>query len=234
MHVADEQLSQSAAQPQNSRASDAAHGWFIIICSLLAVAAMSQHPHPTRHGPAGFAQEFSHKASWNMFVHGVLIATGVLLAVGLVRLGERLGLRERLLTRVALAAYFVGTAALFIAGSINGLLVSQIALRFETAPPEDLVMVEPLRILCKKANFVADVIGIVSVCIAIGLFSIGAVRRAPRWFVLTGVLACAAPLAMLSAGLMPMTVGGFATFVVMHAMWCIAVGAVLLRGSLRP
>lgn len=210
--------------------SDRVYGWTLISLALLTVAAMSQHPHPTRGGALGFAQEFSEKATMNVVVHGSLIALISLTAVVMVRFAERLGLRERLTTRVGLAAYIVGSLSMCVAASINGLLLTRFAQRFVDAPADELAMLETLRILCKHGNFVADMVGIVSLCAAMCVWSMELVTRGPRWLAAVGLAAGVAPLVLLSTGNMPMTVAGFATFVVLHAVWCVAVGVALVRG----
>ncbi|HLP84576.1 MAG TPA: hypothetical protein VK157_09525 [Phycisphaerales bacterium] len=210
--------------------SDRVYGWTLISLALLTVAAMSQHPHPTRSGAQGFAQEFSEKATVNVVVHGSLIALSTLTVVVMVRFAERLGLRERLTTRAGLAAYIVGTLALCVAASINGLLLTRLAQRFVDAPADELAMLETLRILCKHGNFVADIVGIVSLCVAMCVWSVDVLTRGPRWLAAVGLVAGVTPLALLGTGCMPMTVAGMATFVVLHAVWCVAVGVALVRG----
>jgi hypothetical protein len=191
--------------------------------------------HPTVHarGVADFVDAVVQGAFRNTLVHSALIALVAALLCGYWGLSSRLGMRS-LVVRGGLIAYLLGALALIAAGVINGLVLPELAARFQGRPPEQLEVLRPGLALCHAVNQVCSRVGTFALSVAVVLWSVALTRRpgAARAVGVFGYLAGALPLLALLGGHLRMDVHGMLAFLLAQTAWGLAVAALLLRERL--
>lgn len=207
----------------------------VIAASLLIVGFMAAHP--TSHAPTlrDFAVEATGGFGPNALVHGVLVGLAALLCVGFLALADALGWR-RLVVRAAVVSLALGTVCGVFAGGINGFVVPTTAAAYAEADDATLAALGVGLRFAREANATlarGDVIGVSAATILFGLAALrGAASTRRPVLGIVGLALGVAPLALLAAGRLPITVSGFGHFVLMQGFWGIAVGVSLLRRSM--
>jgi hypothetical protein len=132
-----------------------------------------------------------------------------------------------------LIAHAIGTAAMIVAATISGFLVTDIAARYATASPNNLQFAVQVIAICGEIVQIFGKLGVIGMSLAIILWSVDLVRHAGVVRV-TGILGFAAgafAVVMLVFGghLTPQTLGAI---VLGQAIWYCALGALLIRRAL--
>lgn len=213
--------------------SGRAAGAALAVASVLTVALMANHPHVHAHDPAEFIDATSRQAPANAFVHGSLIALMGVLVFGYSCLSSRLGMGSPCV-RAGLIAYLLGVVAVIPAALTDGFLISEFVARFRDRPAQDLLVMKHVLTLCGLAIRVASRMWVVATSAAVLLWSahlVGTTGSA-RAVGILGCVAGAAPVVALASGYLPMNVHGVGAFVLVQAVWGVAVGILLIRGRL--
>lgn len=204
-------------------------GVVIAGCGALAVFAMAHHPSVETRTPAEAIREIGRVGSMNQLVHGAMIAIIAALLFGFAVYSIRRGIAKEAVLG-GLIAHAIGTAAMIVAATISGFLVSEIAARYTTASPNGMQFAVQVIAICGQVIQLFGKLGVIGMSLAIVLWSIDLVQRR-RFVRMTGILGFAAgtfALGMLVFGghLTPQTLGAI---VLGQAIWYCAVGALLIR-----
>lgn len=210
-----------------------AYGWLLIIASILAMGFAFAHPQLSSRQLAGVMHELAAGATFNGWIHGVLIALYLCIAVGFAGLARRLG-PERPAATAGLVFYIAGTLAMISAAVINGFALGIFAGRYPNLGADQTAA------LASSINMVGSIsgvwagIGAVGTSAAILAWSSLLVRRrgGVRWIGGGGIALGLATIGMLVSGTLILNVHGFLLLVVSQAVWTIAIGAALVRDQI--
>jgi hypothetical protein len=220
-------------QPSSPSAEAAPRGTIagivIAACGALAVFAMAHHPSVETHTPAEAILEIGRVGATNQVVHGAMIAIIAALLFGFVVYSLRRGIAKEAVLG-GLIAHAIGTAAMIVAATISGFLVSAIAARYATASPNGLQFAVQVIAICGQLIQLFGKLGVIGMSLAIVVWSIDLVRL-PRFVRMTGIVGFAAGAfaigtLVFGAHLTPQTLGAI---VLGQAIWYCAVGALLIR-----
>lgn len=210
---------------------DPVSGLVIAIAAVSSVAMMSHHPHVAAHEIEAVFAEATRQAFAIRFVHATLIGVTVLLAFGYSGFALRLGL-DRPLVRLGLVTYLFGCAAMIGAGVINGLAFPEMVERFADEPLEAKERAAAVLTYGWVLNQAIAAVGLLAWSAAVLAWSLALARLsgAWRWIGIAGIaIGALGALAFLS-GHLRLDVHGFGLFVLVQALWSVAVG---VRLSLR-
>ncbi len=198
--------------------------------SLLMAPVMAHHP--TAHGEtlSTVVDSLVSGAAFNGLVHGVLVAVIGMLAIGYAGFAD--GLAYPRLARAGRMAYFAGALALGTAGLINGFATPDLAAALAPRDAAALAAGRPVFDALWALNQAFAAAGVVAISVAILLWAITLVRQGGlgRWVGAAGALASAACLVALIGGWLTLDVHGFGLFVLVQAVWGLAVAALMLWG----
>jgi hypothetical protein len=198
--------------------------------SLLMALAMAHHP--TAHGET--LNEVVHGmvrgAAFNGLIHGVLVAVIGLLAIGYAGFAD--GLAHPRLARAGRLAYFAGALALGAAGLVNGFATPALAAALARGDAAALAAARPVFDALWALNQAFAAAGVVAIGTAVVVWSIALFHQAGfgRWVGAAGALASSACLVALIGGWLTLDVHGFGLFVLIQAVWGLAVAALMLWG----
>src|SRR5262245_62051538 len=196
-------------------------GWVIAGASVAMVVFMAMHP--TVHSPR------------SSFVHGALIATMAVLIVGFWVFAERLAMGGTgLLARGGLVAYVLGAVAGMGAAAINGIVVPALIAEYDLGGAGMNESWRALTHFLHTTNWVLAEMMVVGSSVAVVLWSLALLRRGGGWRAIgfAGLVCGVLPVAALAAGRLPMSVHGFGAFVLVQAVWGVAVGVAMVRGKM--
>jgi hypothetical protein len=204
-------------------------GVVIAACGALAVFAMAHHPSVETHTAAETIREIGRIGATNQIVHGAMIAILAALLFGFAVYSLRRGLAKEAVLG-GFIAHAIGTAAMIVAATVSGFLVSDIASRYATAAPNNLQFAVQVIAICGEIIQLFGRLGVIGMSLAVVLWSIDLVRLTgvARAAGILGFVAGAFALAMLVFGghLTPQTLGAI---VLGQAIWYCAIGALLIR-----
>ena len=208
-------------------------GILLIVFTLLAVVAMAHHPTVGRtHDDGQLVQRIAALSRETAVIHGLLIASLLLVLHGLSEFAWRRGF-EQPLVRGGAIAYTAGVFVMIGAALVSGFVVTDVASLTRQDTPADLQGVRQLLILCGIVNRACADFGVVAMSVGIGLWSADLLRDrgATRAIGVLGVVVGVAPVVALLAGVIRLDVHGMLAVVVMQAAWNLAIGARLLRAG---
>lgn len=207
-----------------------------MVGTLLSVFAMAHHPSAAASGTADRLAEMADKATISAIVHGGLIGLMLLVFVGFVGLADVLGLGLRRV-RAGLVAYGAGVVCMLGAAIVSGFVVPGLATSYAGGSAEELTAVVPVLSLCFRANQALAEVAVVAQSVGILCWSLVLAGKS-GWIRMVGWLGLAAaglPVIGLLAGRLHLDVHGMLAVVVVQAVWTLAVGFWLVRGSVgRP
>ena len=182
----------------------------LIAAAALIVLMMAHHPTGTGGG-------------MGQFVHGVLIVLVGVTIYGLAHLALRRGIARPDVLAGAVA-YAIGAMGSIGAGTINGFVVPALAAHegLDRGP----------FVFAWEANQALAWLGVIATGAAFALWSLGLVRANgwPRAIGVLGLVAGAAPVALLASGAVRMNVTGAILVYSTHALWIAAAGLWLRNG----
>lgn len=230
------QLNSSADNIAAHNGHDRIYGIILAAASIILAAFMAMHPTVHSHHPQSFIEEMTGIAHVNNIVHGSLMANMGLLVLGLIGVCDRLGW-HRLLVRGGFVAYVMGAIGGMFAAIVNGFVVGALVSGAAGDADADTVM-ERLRPALDALHLTGEMCSrlfVVAACAAALLWSWAMFMRggAMRTIGVIGIVAGALPLILLVAGHLHMDVHGFGLFVLMQAIWYIAVASLLIRARVR-
>jgi hypothetical protein len=208
-------------------------GVAIALGSLLLVAFMAIHPTIESRRATDFIAEVARKAVVNGVVHGSLIAVLGVLVCGFTGLASRLGL-SLFVVRAGLVSYAMGAFAMIAAALISGFMVPEVVSRYQGRPVEELEMMRQLLALYRTTNGVCSRLGVMAMSLAIVFWSLPLMGR-PGLLRAIGTLGCLAgamPMIALLSGYLPMNVHGVGAFVLVQAVWSLAIAVQLIRNRI--
>lgn len=210
-----------------------AYGWLLVVGSILATAFAFLHPQLNSRELAGVMRELSAGATFNGWIHGVLIALYLCIATGFVGLSRRLGF-ERPAVTAGLVFYVAGTLAMTGAAVINGFALGIFASRYPEVHPEQTAALGSAINMAGSIAAVWAGIGAVATSAAILAWSTLLFRRGGglRSIGGGGIFLGLATIAVLVTGTLILNVHGFLLLVVSQAVWTVAVGVALLRDQI--
>ncbi len=211
--------------------SGRATGIALLIASVLTVALMATHPTVHAHEPAEFIGAVARQATTNAVVHGSLIVLMGILVYCYSCLASRLGL-DSACVRAGLVAYVMGIVAVMPAALTGGFLIPEFVERFRDRPAQDLLVMKHILTLCSLAMQLGTRVWVVATSAAVILWSVALTGRGARTVGVLGVVAGVAPLVALAAGRLPTNVHGVGAFVLVQAVWGVAVGVLMIRGRI--
>lgn len=188
-------------------------GAALAIAAVGTVAAMGHHPTRLDSGAIGP-------------VHGILIALLMLMSWGFLHFAFRQGV-SRPLILAGLLSYGVGLFGHLGAVTINGFAMPALAGR---GPMDRNIL-----LFAWEVNQALARLGVYMTGVAFLLWSVDLLReraRAAKVVGGLGLLAGAAPLVLLAAGLIQMRVAGAFVAYALHAAWTAVLGVTMLRGRL--
>lgn len=219
-------MSQTSFEPTSTRTA----GIIIVVGTLASVAFMTHHPEVSSRGVQDAIVEIGAEAGLTRLIHGALIVVmgGYLYAFWV--FADRLALSGTD-TRAGLVAYAIGTAAFIGAALISGFIVTGLAERYTTFPPDAQASFGDLVRLSGIANQALAKLGTLSVSVAIFLWSLALLRRSKleRVAGLIGVVAGLLPFLGILSGRLQLHVKGMTAVVVAFGVWYLLIGVQLIR-----
>ena len=196
--------------------------------SLLMALVMTHHP--TGHGDSlpGAVQGVMQVSGLNAMVHGALLAIIGLLAVGYAGFAD--GLAQPRLARAGRLAYFAGALAMSVAGLTNGFIAPGLIKALASAG--EVAAAKPVLAALWQLNQAFAAAGVVAIGVAVVLWSVALIRQGGlgRWIGAAGGMVNAALLVALIGGWLVLDVHGFGLFVLIQAIWGVALAASMLWG----
>jgi hypothetical protein len=202
----------------------------LIALAVLTAVFMAMHPTSGTHDADEFVARTARGIPGNAAVHGILIVLMLLMAPCFLALRDVLG-PHRLVVRVGLVAFIVGSAGGVVAGLINGFIVPGVASRRSDTEHSARDAIVPVFELAREANATCARVCVLGLCMSAVLWS-AALLSAPghrRWVGAAGAVCGVLPIVLLATGHLPTNVAGFGVFVVAHAVWSLLSGIVLVR-----
>lgn len=204
-------------------------GWILIIFALLAVVFMAMHPTAGTHDAGEFVTRVGRGVPGNTLVHGSLVTIIVVMAGCTLWLRDLLG-SHRPTVRAAMLCVVVGTAGAVVAGLINGFIVPNVSARYVGASAAEIEMLKPVLHFARECNATCARVSVVGLSLASVLWSVvliglGGWRRAIG---VAGIACGVAPLLIHAGEHMQMDVPGYGLFVVIHGIWSILAGVVMI------
>lgn len=198
----------------------------------MTIAAMAIHPVAHTGELAGFLREVADGELLNRGAHSLAIAGICVVLCGFVGLAGAMDLRLTAV-RCGLVAMGVGIVALIGAATINGQILTNIAVRYVDVEPAKQEAARGLLMFCHAANLACDHLGVIGMSAGIVAWSIVFLHRgrSTRTLGILGVVGGIVPVVALLAGQLPMTVHGFGAFVLVQAVWGVMAAVWMLRGG---
>jgi hypothetical protein len=218
---------------QDNETTGAPYGWMLVVAAGLSLAFAMVHPQVHGHDLAGVLAQLRAGALFNSWVHGLLMALGVVLVAGFAGLSRRLGF-GRPEVMLGFTAYAMGTMAMMGAAVINGFALSIFAGRYDAGVAgQEAALGAAFNIAGSVAATWAGVgaAGMSGGILAWSLRLI-AIPGAARMIGAGGILLGLATIALLVAGVLILNVHGFLLLVLSQTIWTIAVGVLLIRRRL--
>lgn len=217
------------ATPSES-AGRVAVGSVLIVLAVMAVVFMSMHPTAGTHDAGEFVARVGRGLPGNTLVHGSLVTIILMMSGCFLWLRDLLG-AHRPMVRVGMVCLVVGTAGAVVAGLINGFIVPNVSAQYVDASATEIAALKPVLHLARESNATCARVSVVGLSLATVAWSIMLIRLSGwrRAIGVAGVACGVAPLAMHAGEHMQMNVPGFGLFVVIHAIWAILAGVVLIR-----
>ncbi|MEK6703744.1 MAG: hypothetical protein AABZ53_15900 [Planctomycetota bacterium] len=204
----------------------------LLLGFAVTIAAMAIHPVAHTHELDGFLREMNEGQLLNRGAHALAIAGICVVFCGFIGLADAMGLRLAAV-RCGLVAMGVGVVALIAAATINGQILTNVAVRYAELEPAKQEPARALLVFCMAANHACDHLGVIGMSAAVALWSIVFLSRgrSTRTLGILGVIGGIIPVVALLAGQLPMTVHGFGAFVLVQAVWGVMAALWLLRGG---
>jgi hypothetical protein len=208
-------------------------GALIVLAWVLSLAFMAHHPVIHGHGLDNLVTEMEQQATADRIVHGALITLVGLLLYGFSCLASRLGL-DSTAVRAGLIAFAMAAGGMVAAALADGFVTPEFIGRFHGRPISELEMMEQIMSFCGIGIRVCTRFGVVAMSIAVLFWSVELLRHGGlvRAVAALGLLAGATPMIALSFGLLPMNVHGVMAFMLLQAVWSVAVAVLLFRGDI--
>lgn len=217
--------------PDELATADRASGGAILAGLALSIAFAALHPAPRSRTRPEFVAEVASKAHLNGVVHGSLIAVVGVLVAGYSGLAIRLGLAS-LVVRAGLVAYAVGAAGWTAAAMINGFILPAFLSHHGGRPAGELEVLWPILVLGGEANQASSRLAALAMSAAVACWSVALARRGRRATAGLGAVTALVLSAAILSGHLPMDVHGMMAFLLVQALWGVAVAALLIRGRI--
>ncbi len=207
-------------------------GWILIAGATLSLGFAMAHPQLTAHELNAVLRQMIAGATFNGWVHGILMALYVILAAGLLGFSRLLGL-DRPLVSLGMVAYGVGIIAMVGAAVINGFALSLFAGRYAAVKPEQANAVAASINAMGSISGAWAGVGAVASSMAILVWSVTLLRFGGGWRVagVIGMAIGAATSVMLISGTIILNVHGFMLLIFSQSIWIVAIGYLLLGGA---
>lgn len=218
------------SEMNDPRPSSRAAGYAIGVGSLLILFLMAHHPTAHARGIPEFLKAIQKVATLNGIIHGSMIAVLGLLLYGYWGLTSRPGLQTEW-ARIGLIAYALGTGAMILAALVNGFILSDYLSRHQTAPEAEHQIIQHTLSLCRAFNQISAKAGVIGMSMAVLFWSLAVLRcsQSLRIIAAVGIVAALGPVAALFTGHLRMTVHGVMLFVLVQALWSMAIAIQLVR-----
>jgi hypothetical protein len=226
-------VTHSAARGADDSADGMTAGILLIATSVLAMLMIMHHPQVETHEAGKVMEEIAAKAWIDRLVHGSLILLVSVQAYCYSGFCLRLGISHGPV-RAGIIAYGIGIVGIVVATTIDGFVISDMAVRYAAAHAEDLEAARHLLNLCALNVRAFTSLAAVAMSAAFVLWSC-TLLRAPRpnaWLGVCGLLLGAGPALAVMFGAISMNLQGAILFLACQSLWNLAVGITLVRGKL--
>jgi hypothetical protein len=202
-------------------------GIALLTSSVIALAAMAQHPTTGSIRSDSFAKNVERVASLTRMVHGTMIVLVAVITWTLIAFALRRGITRWLMLQ-GVVAWVIGAASMIVAAAFNGFVVIDIA-RMTMRAPETGDMLKVVLQGFGAGVGVIEVIGGVGISAALFLWSadLALNKSVARWAGVFGLVAGAGLMIALATGMMRLNVPGMMVVVAVWAVWFLAVGALM-------
>lgn len=205
-------------------------GIVILIGSLLMVFAMLHHPTGHAHDFGDFVDKVDSIRTVNALVHGSAIAVMIMFVFGFSWLSTCIGW-NRPAVRMAMIVYTLGAVGMIVAAMVSGFIVPFFLERYAQAPFSEAEIAKAVLDMLRNVNRAFDQLGVCAMSIGVVCWSISILNH-PRRDWLTGVLGLlvgGGGLVGMFTGHLAATVQGIISFVLLQALWNIAVSIQMIR-----
>ncbi len=202
-------------------------GIALLTSSVIALAAMAQHPTTGSIHSESFAKNVERVASLTQMVHGTMIVLMAVITWTLIAFALRRGITRWLMLQ-GVVAWVIGAASMIVAAAFNGFVVIDIA-RMTMRAPETSDMLKVVLQGFGAGVGVIEAIGGVGISAALFLWSadLALNNSIARWAGVFGLVAGAGLMIALATGMMRLNVPGMMLVVAVWAVWFLAVGALM-------
>jgi hypothetical protein len=209
------------------------HGRMLMAGAIASTLLAAAHPLPHGHGLAEALRSLADGATFNGWIHGLLLALYLPIGAGLLGLSRRLGL-DRPVVALAMIAYGAGAIAFTGAAAINGFAAGLFAARYPTPTPDQI---EPVRAALAALGSIARAwaaIGAIAGTAAILFWSIAllGIGGAGRRIGMVGLPVAVVAIVLLASGVPTMNVHGLILLVLLQSLWTVAVGVQMAKGAM--
>jgi hypothetical protein len=222
----------STGETDDTTDTDRAAGALLLAGSLATLVLMTQHPTISSHEIGPVLEQLAAIAGRNRLVHGAIIASSVLAAIGFSGLAARLGWRS-LAVRAGALAWLLGLIAFAGAAIVNGFVITSLAEDYTGKAAATQDTLKPLFRLCHHANQTLAQAGTLAASVAILAWSLALWRGGSRGLGIFGIVVGLLPIVGLVSGRLSLDLHGMLAVVLAETAWSTAVAVALLRGGPR-
>lgn len=224
----------SNSSPRHFITSDRTSAGILFVSSFLIIFAMLHHPHGQGETLEELKTHMHSQQVLNQWVHGGAIALLALSFAAFSCLFTRLG-HDRILNRLAILSFALGTIAMTAAATISGFIAPSLISRIHQPSEVETQTISWILAALRDGNRAFDEIGVASYSLGIGLFAICLLTKSNRNRVIgsLGLFLSITALAGLWTGHTGATIAGIQNFAYLYATWSIACGVALIRGRLN-
>lgn len=222
-------ITESATADRDTRT----FGWMLAAAAVLSCGFAMVHPSVSGHDLNDVLAQMIAGATFNGWVHGILLTLLFVLVAGFFGLSVRLGI-GRPVVALAMTSQLLGALAMTGAGVINGFALGIFAGRYGHAGPDQAAAVSAAFNMAGSIAATWAGVGAVASSAAIALWSLRlvALGGAQRVLGAFGLVLGLATAAMLISGTLILNVHGFILLVLSQSIWTVAVGVQLGRGKI--
>ena len=197
-------------------------GTALIAGSLLMVVTMVLHP------AGGSLEHLLKSSSMIIAAHSIGIVSIPVIIFGFWGL-TRFFKATPVLSHLAFSFFTVGALAGVCAAVVNGLALPLFIKNYSSATPEIKNTISPILRYNFALNHAFDLVLIVTICIAILLWSVAALKEKslPRWIGYGGVVISGSAIVILLTGFSLVDLRGFRLFIFSIVGWIVAMGFLL-------